>query len=97
VPLAELVAESVPHVAPEQPAPDKLQLTLGVAELSFVTVGVNCCVPLTATDAVLGATDTVIGGAAVTVIVAVPVLVPSVAEVAVRVTVAGLGMVAGAV
>ena len=97
MPLAELVAESVPQVAPAHPAPDKVQLTLGVAEGSFVTVGVNCCVPLTATDAVLGATDTVIGGAAVTVIVAVPVFVPSVAEVAVSVTVAGAGMFAGAV
>jgi len=97
VPLAELVGESVPQVAPEQPVPDKVQVTVGVAEGSFVTVAVKFCVPLTATDAVAGAIDTVIGGAAMTVIVAVAVLVPSVAEVAVSVTVGGAGTAAGAV
>src|SRR5260370_32298452 len=71
VPLAELVGESVPQVAPEQPVPDKVQVTVGVAEGSFVTVAVKFCVPLTATDAVAGAIDTVIGGAAMTVIRAV--------------------------
>jgi hypothetical protein len=97
VPLAELVAESAPQVAPAHPVPDKVQATLGVAEGSFVTVAVKFCLPLTATDAVLGETDTAMGGAAATVIVAVAVLVPSVAEVAVNVTVAGVGTVAGAV
>src|SRR5258708_9828109 len=97
VPLGELVGESVPQVAPEQPVPDKVQVTVGVAEGSFVTVAVKFCVPLTATDAVAGAIDTVIGGAAMTVIVAVAVLVPSVAEVAVSVTVGGAGTAAGAV
>src|SRR5260370_17622032 len=71
VPLAELVGESVPQVAPEQPVPDKVQVTVGVAEGSFVTVAVKFCVPLTATDAVAGAIDTLIGGAAMTLILAV--------------------------
>src|SRR5260370_14193539 len=76
VALAGLVGESVPQVAPEQPVPDKVQVTVGVAEGSFVTVAVKFCVPLTATDAVAGAIDTVIGGAAMTVIVAVAGFVP---------------------
>jgi len=64
---------------------------------SFVTVTVKFCVPFTTTEAVEGETATAIGGAAVTVIVAENDLVVSVAEVAVSVTVAGVGTVAGAV
>src|SRR5260370_35915668 len=96
VALAGLVGESVPQVAPEQPVPDKVQVTVGVAEGSFVTVAVKFCVPLTATDAVAGAIDTVIGGAAMTVIVAVAVFGSSVAEVGGRVPVGGAGTAAGA-
>jgi hypothetical protein len=65
---------------------------------SLVTVAVNACISPTGTFAVLGFTVTVIGAAAVvTVIVAVPDFVPSVTEVAVSVTVAGVGALAGAV
>lgn len=61
---------------------------------SFVTVGVNCCVPFTATEAVVGATETIIG---VTVKVIVANLVVSETEVAVTVTVRVAETEAGAV
>src|SRR6266852_710170 len=97
VPEALVAAESVPHVAPEQPAPESAQLTPLFCE-SFVTVAVKACVPSPACKlCVNGATLTTIVGAAVTVIVAVPLLVPSATEVAVKVTVAGEGSVPGAV
>jgi hypothetical protein len=86
----------VPQVEPLQPEPDRLHVTPELVG-SFVTVALKFCVALTTTEAVLGETDAVIGGAVVIVIVAEAVLVPSVAEVAVRVTVAGVGTVAGAV
>ena len=63
----------------------------------FVTVAVNCCVALTGTLGIVGLTVTTITGAAVTVMVAASDLVPLAMEVAVSVTVAGLGTVAGAV
>jgi hypothetical protein len=55
------------------------------------------CVPLATTFAVVGETVTPTTGAAVTVIVELALLVGSVTEVAVSVTVAGLGTLAGAV
>jgi len=96
VPLAVLAGEIVPH-AGEQGVPlcVKVQVTpllLG----SFVTVGVNCCVALTFTVGFVGEMLTLIGGAAVIVIVADANLVVS-TGVAVRVTVGVPGTVAGAV
>ena len=62
---------------------------------SLMTVAINCCVPPEGAVAEGGDTDTAIRG--VTVMVDEPALVMSAAEVAVRVTIAGLGTVAGAV
>ena len=42
-PAALESADNVPHEAPEQPAPERLQKTPAAAG-SFVTVAVNCCV-----------------------------------------------------
>jgi hypothetical protein len=84
---------NVPHVAPEQPAPESDQLTPLLAE-SFVTVAVKFWVKLTCTLGVLGLTATAIAG--VTFTVANALLVPSAIEVAVSVTVAGEGTLAGA-
>jgi hypothetical protein len=62
------------------------------------TDAVNCCVPKFATETALGDTLTEIGTAAgVTVTVAEPVFEVSFCEVAVTVTCAGFGTVAGAV
>jgi hypothetical protein len=64
--------------------------------VSFCTVAVNPTDVDTCTDVVAGFTDTVIGGAPVTVIVATADFVPSATDVAVSVTVAGVGTVPGA-
>ncbi len=61
---------------------------------SFATMAINCPAVLTTTLAEVGETETVI---ARTVAVAAPDLDVSATEVAVSVTVAGLGTVAGAV
>jgi hypothetical protein len=53
----------VPHAAPLHPAPDRLQVT-PLFMASFWTVGVNCCVVLTCTDAVTGETLTTMAGGA---------------------------------
>ena len=104
-PEALLAAETVPHVAAVHPVPDSAQLTPSFA-LSFATVAVNACICPVCTDAVVGATVTDIAGAgggvgvdgaAVIVITAPAVLVPSATEVAVSATLAGLGTAAGAV
>ena len=88
---------NVPHVAPEQPAPESDQLTPLLAE-SLVSVAVKFWVPMPAcTLAEPGASEMEMAGAAVTVMVAASDLVPSAMEVAVTVTVAGFGTVAGAV
>ena len=80
-----------------QPAPDNAQLTPLLAE-SFATVAEKIWVLPTATLAVVCDSFTEIAGAvAATVIVAVAVFVPSATDVAVRVTLAGLGTAAGAV
>src|SRR5216684_2287510 len=89
-------AESVPQAAPLQPVPESAQVTPLFCE-SFCTVAVNGCVALAATEAVVGATLTEIGGGAVTVIVAAADFVPSLTDVAVRVTVVGFGTLPGAV
>ena len=92
-PEALEVAETVPHVAPLQPAPAKAQVT-PLACASFETFAVKLWGCPVCTEVMFGATLTPTG--AVTVIVAVPVLVPSATEVAVKVTVAGLGTLTGA-
>src|SRR5260370_36612779 len=79
VPEAEEAGETEPQAAPVQPVPDNVQVTLGVVEGSFVTVGVMVVELPAFTVAVVGATATVI---ARTVMVAVPVLVLSAMEVA---------------
>ena len=91
-------AESVPHAAPLQPAPDRVQFTPLFWE-SLCRVAVKFVVMPTCTLPVFGDTVTTIGGggAGVTVIVPVPALVGSATEVAVRLTVAGVGTPAGAV
>ena len=89
--------ERVPQAEPEQPEPDRDQVTPSLAE-SLSTeaeklVGWEAC-----TVAVVGLTETEMGCAPpVTVMVAVEDLVESVTEVAVTVTVSGVGAVAGAV
>ncbi len=64
---------------------------------SLVTVAVNCWVPLIATVGFVGEMLTLMGGATVTVIVAEADMVGSATEVAVSVTAAGVGTLAGAV
>jgi hypothetical protein len=73
-----------------------MPLTLHVTAVFVVpvTVAVNSCIPLRLSMAVVGATITATGGAMV--IIAVATSVGSATLVAVRVTVAGLGTVAGA-
>ena len=97
--MTELVVTplSVPHDVPLQPAPDRDQVT-PLLWGSFVSVAANALVPMPAcTLAVAGETVTTIADAALRVMVAVFDFVPSRLEVAVSVTVAGLGSVAGAV
>lgn len=93
-----MTLESDPHVAPEQPVPDSAQLTPLFCE-SFCSVAMKFCVPMPAcTLAERGAIATLIGdGGAVIVMVAGADLVLSAADVAVSMTVAGEGKVAGAV
>jgi hypothetical protein len=94
VPDAVVVGETDPQAAPVQPVPVNVHVTLTVVEGSFVTVGV-IVVELPAFTVVLAAaTATVIAG---TVIVAVPFLVLSATDVAVRVTVKSLATGPGAV
>jgi hypothetical protein len=96
-PDAVLVAESVPHVAPLQPAPDNDHVTPLVAA-SFVTVAVKLAVPpIIRPTVVCERVTAMAGGAAVIVIDVAEVFVPSVTEVAVNVTLAGFGTLAGAV
>ena len=88
---------SVPQAVPLQPRPDKDQVT-PLLWISFVTVAVNVFVPIPACTLVLvGATVTEIVGGANMVICAEADFVASVCETAVTVTVAGLGVAAGAV
>jgi hypothetical protein len=91
-----VVADSVPHGAPLQP-PDNAQVTPLVA-LSFATVAVKFALVPTGTLAVVCDRVTLIGAAAaVTVIVADETFVPSATDVAVSVTLGGLGTLVGAV
>ena len=93
-PDALVVADSAPHVAPEHPVPASVQFT-PLFCASLLTVAVKFCVKLTVTVAVVGATATEIAGSIV--IVAEKLFVPSATEVAVMLTVAGDGTLAGAV
>ena len=86
----------VPHVG-EQATPPCVRLQVTFVLGVFCTVAVNCCAPFTGTLADVGDTETLTGGGGVTVTMAVPDLVESATEVAVTVTVAGVGTVAGAV
>jgi hypothetical protein len=85
--------ETVPQAAPLQPVPESDQLT-PLFCVSFVTVAVKVFGWLTGMLAVSGATNTETG--AVTVMVETEVFVPSAMEVALSVTVAGAGTLAGA-
>ena len=87
---------SVPHAVPLHPLPVSNQLT-PLFCASFWTVTVKFRAALVSTLAVAGETVTTIADAAVTVIVDVFDFVPSRLDVAVSVTMAGLGSVAGAV
>jgi hypothetical protein len=91
------VGETVPHSAPLQFAPESDQVTPLFCE-SFVSVAVNEDVaPPVAMLAVIGETLTTIAAVGVIVMVAVANLVGSDTEVAVSVTVGGVGTFAGAV
>lgn len=82
----------VPQADPEQPVPDRVHVTALL--VVPVTVAVNCCcVPVT-TVAVVGDTETWTN---VIVTVAVADLVGSACEVAVTLTVLGVGTLVGAV
>ena len=85
---------SVPQAVPEQPLPVSVHVTPLFVE-SLLTVAVKFCVEPVVTFAVEGDTATPIAAPAM-VIVAEDDLVVSETEVAVRVTVAGEGAVAGA-
>ncbi len=87
---------SVPQDTAAQPVPDKLQLTPLLAE-SFFTVAVKPVDCDTCTDAEAGFTVTEMGAEAVVIVMAALAdLVLSAIDVALRVTVAGLGTLAGA-
>ncbi len=94
VPLVVVAGAIVPQVGEHGFTPCvRVQVTLW-APAPLLTVAVNCCVPLTGTLALAGATATVMAG---TVIVAEPDLVLSATEVALMVTVRLLAGGAGAV
>jgi uncharacterized protein (DUF2237 family) len=83
----------VPHVGPLQPVPEIVQVT--VVLIVPVTVAVNCCLAPVTTFAEDGDTETATGSNIVT--VAEADLLGSACEVAVTVTVGGVGTEAGAV
>lgn len=89
------VAESVPQAAPLQPGPVSAQVT-PLFCLSFCTVAVKLCICPVCSETRSGETLTLTGGAgAVTVTVATAFFVVSATDVAVSVTVAGLGTAVG--
>jgi hypothetical protein len=97
VPEALVDAESFPQAAPEQPLPESVQLT-PLFCVSLPTVAVKFFVPPgVCTLAEAGDTPTEIAAALAMVIVAAADFDTSVTEVAVSVTVAGDGIVTGAV
>ena len=94
-PLAVVAGAIVPQPG-EHTAPPCVSVQLTPLLLaSFATVAVNCWLAVTVTFAVVGETETAIGG--VTVAVAVADFVVSATEIAVTVTCAGVGTADGAV
>jgi hypothetical protein len=90
-------ADKVPQALPVQPAPASDQVTPWLL-LSFVTVAMKACVALVPTVAVAGDKVTTIPGSAATTVIVAPLDFAALeTEVAVRVTVAGVGRLAGAV
>ena len=88
---------SVPHVAPEHPGPETDQVTPLFCE-SFCTEAVKLAAVETCREVDVGLTETTMGsGAEVMVTLAAFDFVVSVTEVAVMVTIAGDGTLAGAV
>ncbi len=88
--------ESVPQVVPLHPKPESPHVTPLFCG-SFCSEAVKPCVPIPAcTLGALGLTVTLIASGAVIVMLAAALLVVSATEVAVSVTVAGLGTVDGA-
>jgi len=88
--------ESVPQAEPEQPEPERVQVTPLFAE-SFCTEAVKFAVVETCTEEEVGLTETEMGGGvAVKVMEAEADLEVSETEVAVRVTEGGVGTAAGA-
>jgi hypothetical protein len=98
VPEALLLTDKLPHVAPLHPAPLKLQLT-PLFCVSFCKVAVTLCVCPVCTEAAVGLTATEMAAVEDPVIVSAATadFVPSATDVAVAVTAAGFGTVAGAV
>jgi hypothetical protein len=91
------VADSVPQVAPEQPAPVSVHVTPLFWE-SLVTAAVKVVVCVVCTEAVdLFSVTVIAGAAAVTVTCAAALLLASATDLAVSVTTAGVGTLAGAV
>jgi hypothetical protein len=87
----------MPHVVPEHPAPESDQVTPLLSE-SFCTEAVKLADIETCTEVLAGLTETEMGrGAAVMVTLAALDFVVSETEVALMVTVAGDGTLAGAV
>jgi hypothetical protein len=97
-PEALALADKLPHAAPLQPAPLKLQLT-PLFCVSFCKVAVTLCVCPVCTEAAVGLTATEMAAVEDPVIVSAATadFVPSATDVAVAVTAAGFGTVAGAV
>lgn len=91
------VAERVPQVLPLQAAPASDQLTPWL-RLSFVTVAMKACVAPDLTVAIAGDKVTAMADGPVTTVIVAPLdFAPLETEVAVRVTVAEVGTMAGAV
>ena len=95
-PDALVVTDSVPQAVPVHPAPDSVHVT-PLFCASFCTVALIACVAAVCTVAAVGLTLIDTAGTAITVMVAAAVLLVSVTDLAVRVTVAGVGIFAGAV
>lgn len=93
-----VVGETEPQVVAVQavPAMDSVQFTRLFCA-SFCSVAAKVCVAFTCTFEVGGETVTAIAGGGAIVMVTLDDLVPSETEVAVRVTVGGVGGVVGAV
>ena len=87
---------SVPQAVPAQPVPERDQITPLLC-VSLVTVALKFCVPPIGKLALVGRRVIKIAGPAAKVMVTTLDFVPSRFDVAVRVTAAGLGKLAGAV